>query len=199
MALAATSSVPLALGICATSFQISARGNSDSSLGSSSLVFVYGTLKKGFGNEWLMQELVSQQHACFVSAATTKLEFPLVCGPFQVPFLLNFPCQGHRVRGEVYLVDQAGLRRLDELEGLGKGHYERRSILVEGLERSLAQSQAVNAEAYFAGSSYAMEMLGAPHLPSYSTVEAENYVPRRNRPPGITFLEHVQAWIAAKK
>ncbi|MCO5559099.1 hypothetical protein L7F22_012691 [Adiantum nelumboides] len=98
---------------------------------SSSLTFVYGTLKRGFDNHWLMEELMAGSHAHFLGYACTKRRFPLVCGPFQVPFLLPSPSPaGHHVRGELYRVDSLAISRLDELEGVNKGHYERRPIYV---------------------------------------------------------------------
>lgn len=100
-----------------------------SNTASARLAFVYGTLKRGFGNHWLMKELVAGQNALFLGYACTKRRFPLVCGPFQVPFLLPSPSPaGHHVRGELYQVDSLAISRLDELEGVGKGHYERRPI-----------------------------------------------------------------------
>ncbi|KAI5064590.1 hypothetical protein GOP47_0021260, partial [Adiantum capillus-veneris] len=98
---------------------------------STRLAFVYGTLKRGFGNHWLMEELMAGSHAHFLGYALTKRRFPLVCGPFQVPFLLHSPSpSGHHVRGELYQVDSLAISRLDELEGVGKGHYERCPIYV---------------------------------------------------------------------
>lgn len=96
---------------------------------SSSLAFVYGTLKRGFGNYWLMEELLAGAHAHFLGLACTRRRFPLVCGPFQVPFLLPSPSpSGHNVHGELYEVDAFAISRLDDLEGVTHGHYERRAI-----------------------------------------------------------------------
>ncbi|KAH7422818.1 hypothetical protein KP509_12G027100 [Ceratopteris richardii] len=93
---------------------------------SHTLAFVYGTLKRGFGNHWLMEELMEGSHAQFLGYGCTIRRFPLVCGPFQVPFLLpSLSPAGHHVRGELYQVDSFAIKRLDELEGVGKGHYER--------------------------------------------------------------------------
>lgn len=81
-----------------------------SNLGTSSvcppctLAFVYGTLKRGFGNHWLIEEVMAKGHAKFLGIARTKQRFPMVCGPYQVPFLLDIPAAGHHVRGELYEV-----------------------------------------------------------------------------------------------
>ena len=66
--------------------------------------FVYGTLKKGFSNHWLIEEICATGHARFLGFARTKQKFPMVCGPYQVPFLIDIPSQGHHVRGELYEV-----------------------------------------------------------------------------------------------
>lgn len=68
------------------------------------LAFVYGTLKQGFSNHWLIEDAVSKGHARFIGVAKTKQRYPLVCGPFQVPFLLDMPARGLHVKGEVYAV-----------------------------------------------------------------------------------------------
>lgn len=66
--------------------------------------FVYGTLKKGFSNYWLMEDVVAKGHARYLGTARTKQKFPMVCGPYQVPFLIDLPSAGYHVRGELYEV-----------------------------------------------------------------------------------------------
>ena len=103
-------------------------------------VFVYGTLKQGFFNHYVMEGLDAadstdrvRESAVFVAAAQTCDSFQLVSGclfvcnlgelgsrqviggRYNVPFLLNAP--GSCIEGEVYLVDDATLARLDLLEG----------------------------------------------------------------------------------
>lgn len=74
--------------------------------------FVYGTLKKGFSNYWLMEDVCSKGHARFLGFARTKEMFPMVCGPYQVPFLIDIPSLGHHVRGELYEVRFTSLKHL---------------------------------------------------------------------------------------
>lgn len=57
-------------------------------------IFVYGTLKKGFANHYLMQNGVNGV-ARFVTAGLTKEAFPLVVGTDAfIPFLLPLKGQG---------------------------------------------------------------------------------------------------------
>ncbi|KAL2622062.1 hypothetical protein R1flu_002267 [Riccia fluitans] len=190
----------------------------------STLAFVYGTLKRGFGNHWLMEEQMSKKHARLVGTAQTKLKYPLVCGPFQVPFLLRYPGEGEHVQGELYQVDSHCLQLLDELEGVTKRHYERRQITVTRIELdpsfrfslqnglngfsasqgyalmdSLVQPGELKAEAYFADSHYTSGMYRAPHLKAYTEKEAATYTRRIHRPQNRTFLEHVYYWIEEQK
>ncbi|CAN6314420.1 unnamed protein product [Urochloa humidicola] len=97
------------------------------------LVFTYGTLKRGFSNHPLLQDLAQRGDASFVGAAVTASRLPLVCGPYRVPFLLNLPGEegADRVAGELYAVTPRGLERLDELEGVSRAHYERLPIAVD--------------------------------------------------------------------
>lgn len=105
------------------------------------------------------------------------------------------PQHGVHVRGELYAVDQAALALLDELEGVTKGHYERRPLVLTDLESS---SQELLAEAYFAHLTLQRGLSSAPHIPAYTKKETVNYVYRKDRPKNRTFLEHVHHWIDAQ-
>jgi gamma-glutamylaminecyclotransferase len=88
-------------------------------------VFVYGTLKKGWGNNRLMVE----GNAKFLGPAVTMDSFKLY--GMGVPFMR--PGGDDVVAGEVYEVDDATLARLDRLEGhsiTGDGMYNRELIPV---------------------------------------------------------------------
>lgn len=72
------------------------------------LIFVYGTLRQGCGNHYLLD---SSQ---FLGRAKTKCKCALYARG--IPFL----CRNEtisQVVGEVYLVDDVTLNRLDQLEG----------------------------------------------------------------------------------
>lgn len=169
------------------------------------LAFVYGTLKRGFGNYWLMEDMMQKGNAHFLGTARTEHRYPLVCGPFQVPFMLNNPEEGHHVKGEVYSIDSAGVERLDELEGVDKGHYKRLSIALRDLRITATELHpdeerlvvAAQAEAYFAYPSYSDGMAAAAdeHIDAYTEREAATYIKRSDRPGNKTFLEHVKCWI----
>jgi len=85
----------------------------------SHLVFVYGTLKRGEGNHSLLKK------SELLSVATTCFKFRM----FHVGFPVLMPEIGDgrqvgNVRGEVYRIDEAVLRRLDGLES--EGHMYKR-------------------------------------------------------------------------
>jgi len=85
-------------------------------------VFVYGSLKQGFGNH----DVMSQIGAVFISTAITEhTRFDLVT-------LGHFPglvTGKYQVEGEVYEVDADALRTLDHFEG-SPTFYKRKEIPV---------------------------------------------------------------------
>eukprot|EP00051_Salpingoeca_urceolata_P007251 m.95965 g.95965 ORF g.95965 m.95965 type:complete len:98 (-) comp15174_c0_seq4:449-742(-) len=82
------------------------------------LMFVYGTLKRGFPNHQHMPVGIE-----FVSRATTVERFPLVVGAGhnQIPFLLDFAGNGFQVNGEVFVADDAACNALDVRLSLPSG------------------------------------------------------------------------------
>ncbi|KAK4761631.1 hypothetical protein SAY87_029515 [Trapa incisa] len=169
-----------------------------------SFVFTYGTLKKGFANHRLMQDLISSNDAVYLGRYSTERSFPLVCGPYGIPFLINLPGEGHRVSGELYAVSPYGLSRVDVLEGTSVGYYERSSIRVHRLEQSGAEENrgggglVIEAEAYFAHRSYGEDLwtrTGRVGLSEYA--DTRNYVKRADRPKGWTFIEGIRAFASS--
>ncbi|KAL6979876.1 hypothetical protein U1Q18_021532 [Sarracenia purpurea var. burkii] len=174
---------------------------------SQTLIFSYGTLKRGFANHGLMQGLISSNDAVYVGDYHTVHELPLVCGPAGVPFLLNLPGSGsgsHRVHGELYAVSDRGLVLIDELEGISLGHYERLPIQLLA-ERNLdgdcgGGETVVVAEAYFAHRSFAEEMWrknGKVGFGVYTENEAKEYVERDARPKDRGFLEDIRLFVSS--
>ncbi|GLU05409.1 hypothetical protein SLE2022_225110 [Rubroshorea leprosula] len=157
-------------------------------------IFTYGTLKQGYANHYLMQDLISSDDAVLLGTRLTHHPYPLVVGPYGIPYLINLPEQGHRVRGELYAVSKTGLARLDELEGIAIGHYERLSVQVyEEKSGGLAE-----AEAYFAHRSFGEKMWEKKRrvgLAEYGETEGEEYVRKQNRPPGTSFLDDIRSFV----
>lgn len=84
-------------------------------------IFVYGTLKRGGGNH---AYLAGQQ---FIGAARTPPGFTLFSlGDY--PGMVRAPDDTAGVTGELWAVDVGCLLRLDELEGVAEGLYERAAI-----------------------------------------------------------------------
>ncbi|KAG8390482.1 hypothetical protein BUALT_Bualt01G0088000 [Buddleja alternifolia] len=163
----------------------------------STLIFTYGTLKQGFSNHSLLQDLIAAGDAAFRGVYTTVNNLPLVCGPYRVPFLLNLPGHGHRVSGELYAVSPAALAKMDELEGLSRGHYERLPIELRGGEED---DETTSAEAYYAHRSYAEAMWrrsGEEGYNCYSEKVARGYVKRKDRPKHLTFLDQIRLFVTS--
>ena len=100
-------------------------------------VFVYGTLKDGFHNHFLLE----RHNAAFVCEAKTIPNYVLV-------HLGGFPGMIDRqdgmsdddcsIRGEVYNVNREGMKALDRLEGVGYGLYERKIVRLVGGKTAIA-------------------------------------------------------------
>ncbi|XP_020215010.1 putative gamma-glutamylcyclotransferase At3g02910 [Cajanus cajan] len=182
-------------------------------IGEGSLIFTYGTLKRGFSNHNLLQDLIRAGDASFVGTYRTAANYPLVCGPYRVPFLINLIGSGRRVRGELYSVSTRALARMDELEGTSRAHYERLPIQVvpaadrdeeaeedEDEEEDVVVEGLTCAEAYFAHRNYALEMWkknGKEGLRCYTAKEVIGYVKRKDRPQHLTFLDHIRFFLSS--
>jgi gamma-glutamylcyclotransferase (GGCT)/AIG2-like uncharacterized protein YtfP len=89
------------------------------------LVFVYGTLKRGGSNHRFMEDQT------LVGTASTAAGFALYdLGGY--PGLVPAPGGTGAVSGEVWSVDEACLARLDELEGTAEGLYRRENVPLAG-------------------------------------------------------------------
>jgi len=83
-------------------------------------LFVYGTLKRGHR---LNRHLDGQS---YLGEGQTLPEFRLLnCGWYPALVESN---EGRSIRGEVWQVNEETLQRLDEVEDVGSGLYERREI-----------------------------------------------------------------------
>ncbi|XP_043696259.1 putative gamma-glutamylcyclotransferase At3g02910 [Telopea speciosissima] len=170
-----------------------------------SLIFTYGTLKRGFPNHRLIEGLMPTGDAIFLGIYRTVERYPLVCGPFRVPFLINLSGHGDRVWGELYAMTGKGLERMDELEGTTRGHYERLPMVVVPADEAAHGNETriapvVRAEAYYAHRSYGEELWrsnGERGFCKYSEDETSGYVRRTERPQNVSFLEHIQLFCSS--
>lgn len=91
----------------------------------SSLLFVYGTLKRGHSRSSLLRDEE------YIGHAKTAPVYCLVdCGEF--PGLISKPLGGVSVEGELWRVSAPCLSRLDEIEGLNDKLYARLPIELLG-------------------------------------------------------------------
>ena len=81
-------------------------------------VFVYGTLKKGFHNAYLLQD------SEFFGDAVTVPTYSMISVGFPI---IMADENGKQVSGEIYTVDDETLARLDQLEKEGSA-YDRKLI-----------------------------------------------------------------------
>lgn len=88
-------------------------------------VFVYGTLKAGFGNHHILEE------SKFLQVGETEPTFTMISlGGF--PGILDFGTTS--IKGEVYEVDKETLARLDRLEGHPRWYKRTPITLNDGFE-----------------------------------------------------------------
>lgn len=121
------------------------------------LVFVYGTLKRGHGNNRLLS------CARFVGEGQTIARCRLLHAGFPVlrKGLVGYSCLDAPVRGEVYLVTDPGtLEDLDMLESEGR-MYHRRSMAVQ-----IDQGKRVRAFTYVGDSKYWSQRGIRPYVPT---------------------------------
>jgi gamma-glutamylcyclotransferase (GGCT)/AIG2-like uncharacterized protein YtfP len=87
-------------------------------------VFVYGTLKSGFPNHYLLE-------GCeFFGRAVTVPTYKMIENGF--PVIIPDP-DGRRLAGEIYVVDDETLARLDRLEREGSSYDQRRATADQGV------------------------------------------------------------------
>ena len=84
-----------------------------------STVFVYGTLKRGYTNHYLLRD------AIFLGKATTKDKWAMIGEGRPFPYvLMEDEDKGHNIKGEVYKVTPAQKKSLDHLEGVPLHYHE---------------------------------------------------------------------------
>ena len=131
-------------------------------------IFVYGTLKQGFPNFHINRGV--RVPGLFV----TTQRYPLfILGDAHLPWLVQQPGVGHRVAGELYAVDDAGLAAMDVLEQINEpGWYHRESIQVQPVEGG----DGVQTFVYFGvATRVATQTLHAGPLAVYTAEHAKTY------------------------
>lgn len=112
------------------------RGGTQGNESQHSLLFVYGTLKRGF--QWNEKYLASRFGCKLLSEAETVDAFALFVGKCGVPYVLhNHSIEEdlkRRINGELWSVPVTQLRGLDEYEGVHKEYYRRETIRVRSIE-----------------------------------------------------------------
>lgn len=106
------------------------------------LVFVYGTLKRGFP----YFDTAMRAHR-FIGRARTRDRYPLViAGKWYSPVLIFEPGVGQRVSGELFEVGEAGLAELDDFEGTDSPvGYRRVRLAVDAIDRMTARQAPTQA------------------------------------------------------
>jgi len=92
-------------------------------------LFVYGSLKEGFPNFH-----VNKGRRLPGTYVTTEA-YPFYLADGALPCLLPLPGTGHRVRGQLFEVNEAQLAAMDALERVGEpGGYDRATITVQAID-----------------------------------------------------------------
>ncbi|RZF40464.1 hypothetical protein LSTR_LSTR000343 [Laodelphax striatellus] len=153
--------------------------SSQPSISNFTYVFVYGTLKKGEPNHFILEDSSNGYSKCLFEAKT-KSKYPLIIGsPYNIPFMIDLKSTGFNVCGEVYVVDDKMLAVLDELEEHPNVYKRRKEDIIfkEGEKEKCFD----DAWMYFY-QLYSPEMLKLPMLESYSNARHHSpYVPRNMR------------------
>lgn len=93
-------------------------------------VFVYGTLKQGFGNNRFLTGAYGGKPATFLGKAVTVTAYPMMVRNVSFPYLFDVPGKGQCCWGEVFdVTDPTTMANLDRLEGVPH-HYQRKTIKV---------------------------------------------------------------------
>ena len=87
----------------------------------SELLFVYGTLKRGFGNHYYLKD------AIFLGRGRTKERYAMY--ELSIPYVVKDERVSHIV-GEVYEVGRDTLKRIDMLEGHPFAYKRERVVVV---------------------------------------------------------------------
>ncbi|GAV04813.1 hypothetical protein RvY_15034-2 [Ramazzottius varieornatus] len=147
------------------------------------VVFVYGTLKRGEPNHHVLVDPTSttENQPVFIGEGRTIQPFPLlIASKYNLPYALDSPGTGQRIRGEIWDVNDECLRRLDNLEK-HPDYYIRRSVEIE-LSISDVPKEILVCWMYLLHD-FHENLLALPHLEHYSSSGPHGlvYLPRESR------------------
>jgi gamma-glutamylaminecyclotransferase len=133
-------------------------------------LFVFGTLKQGFGNFHVNRG--RRVSGDFVTVEPHPL---FIVGPRHLPWLLERPGQGLAVTGQLFEVDDAALAAMDRLERVDEPDwYERRCIAVR--PSGDAAAEPVQAFVYFgSGGGMVGKLVHAGPLAEYTPALAQQF------------------------
>ena len=120
------------------------------------LLFVYGTLKRGYQRH----SVLSGQHF-FGRAESVDPGRLFDCGEYPGLVLCT---DGNNIKGELYSVSQQCLDACDQVEGVSEGLYARHKLLVRVLRPGAAINTCHLTEAVLEAWTY-LYLLPAEHLP----------------------------------
>ncbi|KAA0722703.1 Gamma-glutamylaminecyclotransferase B [Triplophysa tibetana] len=154
-------------------------------------VFVYGTLKKGQPNDFRMLDTTNGT-VKFLARARTVDPYPLVIATRNnIPFMLNKPGKGQRVRGEIYEVDDKMLQFLDMFEDCPE-MYQRTLVQLEveecaGEDEDKLKTGSIIESFVYTTTTYKPEWLEYPTYENYDTHgdHGLKYVDRNKREPDL--------------
>jgi gamma-glutamylaminecyclotransferase len=137
------------------------------------LIFVYGTLKKGFPNHDRYMRSAEK-----LGNYRTAENYPLVLiGKRYVPCMINAPGEGQQIEGELYEVDDDCLKKLDVLERIKEPDgYRRFKISLKSIAER--DGPALEAHAYLIAPQFAKDRR-SDYLKIYSLQDAKKYNPRK--------------------
>lgn len=146
------------------------------------LIFCYGTLKRGFPNHSIMEEI----KASYISDATTKFKYPLLLeGKWNTPFMIhnmNFP-NSYKIQGELFEIDNEGMAALDKFEGVDKCYYKRLGIEICYKKEMDSDSTSQEAWCYYRYESSAELLVDSSRfIPFFGKEELKKYTAVHLRP-----------------
>lgn len=119
------------------------------------LLFVYGTLKRGGANHAMMRD---QRYLGPARTAPGHTLYSLG----EYPGMVADQADANGVDGELWMVSPEAQARLDTFEGVHEGLYARKPVALATWPDQLATKTAPQAKTYL----YLREIVGRPHIGS---------------------------------